>query len=276
MRSVLNIFIVAIILLPATAEARKSWSRCHVNHPPIDRGVLLAESTTRFKSWNIQRAANVRLAGERLNGVVIPPRGRISYNKTVGRRTGNTGFRPAPTISRRRLVEGMGGGVCQTSSTLYAASLLAGMRFEERWAHTWTSTYIAPGFDATVSYPQKDLIIRNPYPFAVRVSVEPKEGAINVQLWGEQAATGWVEIATSIARKRLFETTRVLEPTLKSDDARLALSGLDGLRIVRTRQHVRHRGRTRIEKLEPDIYYPRTEVWAVGSMDLMVPKARVF
>ncbi|HIA00482.1 MAG TPA: hypothetical protein EYN66_00965 [Myxococcales bacterium] len=97
-----------------------------------------------------------------------------------------------------------------------------------------------------------------------------------MQLWGEQAPTGWIEIATSIARKRRFETTRVLEPTLKSDDARLALAGLDGLRIVRTRQRFRHRRRTRIEKLEPDIYYPRTEVWAVGSMDLMPPKARVF
>jgi vancomycin resistance protein YoaR len=159
---------------------------------------------------------------------------------------------------------------------LYAAALLAGLRIEKRWAHTWTSSYIAPGFDATVSYPQKDLVVRNPYSFAVRISVVPREDGITIQLWGEQARPGWVEISTTAVRHKAFETRRELDPTLGRGEERLALKGLIGMRIVRTRRFFTPHKRPRLQNFEADFYYPRNEVWAVGSLEPMLPKTRIF
>ncbi len=111
---------------------------------------ILATYSTYFKPWDTDRNANLRLATGRINGTVLKPGEIFSYNKNVGHRTQQEGFRMAPVILNGKLVPDWGGGVCQVSSTLYNAVLLADMDIVDRSNHGRAIGYVPLGFDATV------------------------------------------------------------------------------------------------------------------------------
>lgn len=127
---------------------------------PLAHTALIASYETRYavgspRGHNIERAASL------LYFVPIEPGDVFSFNQQVGPRDHAHGFQKAPVIVDGELTDGDGGGVCQVSSTLHAAARLACLTIEERTPHTRSSDYIAPGLDATVAYPSKDLKIRN-------------------------------------------------------------------------------------------------------------------
>ncbi|HUT78563.1 MAG TPA: VanW family protein, partial [Polyangia bacterium] len=110
----------------------------------------------------------------------------FSFNETLGDRTEARGFRYAPVIAGGALVEGMGGGTCQVASTLYAAAFFAGMVIVERQPHSRPSSYIKLGLDATVSYPDLDLKIKNPFDFPVVIHYAVNEGSFRAELRGRE------------------------------------------------------------------------------------------
>lgn len=120
----------------------------------------VASFTTRF-GYNPDRIHNIRLAAGSLRGVLVPPEGVLSYNQVVGPRDPRRGYRKAPVLINDILVPGDGGGVCQVSSTLFNAALLADMRVEARTNHSSPVPYLAAGRDATVNYGSIDLRLRN-------------------------------------------------------------------------------------------------------------------
>ena len=111
---------------------------------------MLATYSTHFKPWDDNRNANLRLATSRIHGTVLKPEEVFSYNKSVGHRTQQEGFRMAPVILDGKLVPDWGGGVCQVSSTLYNAALLADLDVVDRSNHGRAIGYVPLGFDATV------------------------------------------------------------------------------------------------------------------------------
>jgi vancomycin resistance protein YoaR len=122
---------------------------------------LIGTCTTSTKASTKNRTTNIRRALSRFNNYVVHPGETISFNKVVGRRTEENGFKPAPEFAGTTVQEGIGGGVCQASTTLYNALLRAGMTVEQRWQHTMTVGYISPSLDATVSDAGKDLVFTN-------------------------------------------------------------------------------------------------------------------
>lgn len=132
----------------------------------------LAEYTTSLKGrthgqrWNAQRAA------QRIHSVQIAPQTTFSFNAQVGQWVRSEGFVRAPVSYGGVLVPAWGGGVCQTSTTLYNAALLAGLEIVERHPHTIAPSYVPVGLDAAVAQGVADLKIRNPYPFPVRIECE--------------------------------------------------------------------------------------------------------
>jgi vancomycin resistance protein YoaR len=110
---------------------------------------------------------NAVLCLKQLDGTVVEPGATFSFNESVGTWSRDKGYRRAPVSFGGLLVDSWGGGVCQTSSTLYNAALLAGMHIDERHRHHYAPTYIAPGRDAAVAFPNIDLKFTNPYPFPV-------------------------------------------------------------------------------------------------------------
>ncbi len=122
---------------------------------------LLSTFTTYFDGSNANRAHNIRLAAQMINGTVLLDGQTFSFNSTVGKRTEERGFKSAKIIERGEFVEGTGGGVCQVSTTLFNAALLSGCKVTEYHPHSLSVSYVPPSFDAMVSGTYFDLKFEN-------------------------------------------------------------------------------------------------------------------
>lgn len=127
---------------------------------------------------------NARLAARKLDGVTVPPGGVLSFNECVGSYSKDAGFWLAPVSYSGMLVPDWGGGVCQTSTTLYNAALVAGLEVLEQHPHLFAPKYVPPGQDAAVAYPGVDLRLRNPFKVPLKISATATEDKLRVQIIG--------------------------------------------------------------------------------------------
>ncbi|HCB93274.1 MAG TPA: vanomycin resistance protein VanB [Selenomonas sp.] len=147
---------------------------------------ILASYSTSFYPGD--RGRNIELAAEKLDGVLVRSGSNFSFNDVVGERTASAGYREAGVIIDGRLEDGIGGGVCQVSSTLYNAVLLAGLDSTERTAHFSPSSYCPAGRDATVSYGLLDFQFYNPLPNNVYLVSETSGTELTIYVlgnWGD-------------------------------------------------------------------------------------------
>jgi vancomycin resistance protein YoaR len=142
---------------------------------------------------------NAILCLKQLDGTVIAPGETFSFNETVGTWSRDKGYRRAPVSFGGLLVDSWGGGVCQTSSTLYNAGLLAGLEVVERHRHHYAPTYIKPGRDAAVAYPNIDLKLKNPYDFPITVKGVVTATGVRIDLVGVGTAVQGVRIEQRVA-----------------------------------------------------------------------------
>ena len=133
------------------------------------------------------RGDNIAIATQQLNGVLIRSGANFSFNNIVGTRTANAGYKNAAVLVNGKSVPGIGGGVCQVSSTLYNAILLAGLNPTERFSHFIPSSYCPPGLDATVADNLIDFQFMNPLPHNVYILASADGRKITVQVLGTQA-----------------------------------------------------------------------------------------
>ncbi len=144
----------------------------------------MSSYTTYYAKEDKGRCENIAIAAALIDGVAIQAFGEFSFNATVGRRTEEAGFRQAKIIVNGEYVSGVGGGVCQVSTTLYNAALKAGLTITEYHPHSLRVGYIAPSRDAMVST-GSDLKLFNPHPFPVFLSAQIFEGGIRVAFFGK-------------------------------------------------------------------------------------------
>ena len=144
----------------------------------------LSAYTTYFSENDEGRCANIALAAARIDGIALQPYGELSFNSSVGARTAENGYKTAKIILKGEFVEGLGGGVCQVSTTLYNAALLAGLTATEYHAHSLRVNYVPPSRDAMVSS-QSDLKIFNPHAETVYLSAAVSSGAIKITVYGK-------------------------------------------------------------------------------------------
>ena len=143
----------------------------------------LASFSTTFNAANEVRCANIRLAARRIAGTVVPPKGEFSFNSVVGKRTRENGFGEALVILDGEFVQGVGGGVCQASTTLFNAAVRAGMRITESHPHSLSVGYVPPSLDAMVSE-YADMRFVNPYPFPVYVQARTDSTSVKFTFYG--------------------------------------------------------------------------------------------
>lgn len=129
----------------------------------------LARYSTSLSGRTKNQVHNATLSMSRLKSVTLEPGEVFSFNQTVGTYTCDAGYRKAPVSYNGQLIDGWGGGVCQTSTTLYNAALAAGLDIIDRSHHRYAPRYAPPGRDAGVAYPNIDLKLRNPYEFSVQI-----------------------------------------------------------------------------------------------------------
>lgn len=145
----------------------------------------LSSYTTYYNAEDRGRTNNIQLACKRIHGISIQPYGEFSFNQTVGKRTKATGFQDAKIILDGEFVLGVGGGVCQVSTTLYNAVLLAGLTVTECHSHSLSVSYVPPSRDAMVSS-NSDLRFFNPLSFPVRLTASAKDGTLQICVFGEK------------------------------------------------------------------------------------------
>ena len=144
----------------------------------------IASYTTYFNQNDGGRCENIAIAAALIDGITLQAYGEFSFNKTVGRRTAEAGFQQAKIIVNGEYVLGVGGGVCQVSTTLYNAAIKAGLTVTEYHPHSLQVGYVAPSRDAMVST-SSDLQLFNPHSFAVYLSATVLDGAVKICFFGK-------------------------------------------------------------------------------------------
>ena len=150
---------------------------------PVER--RLAGYGTPLGDRSAAQIYNARLAAAAVNGRVVQPGEVFSFNQAVRSWSGDRGYVKAPVSFDGRVIEAWGGGVCQVSTTLYNAGLLAGLAVVERHHHHWPPKYVAAGRDAAVAYPQLDLRLRNPHPWPVTIKARVVGDRLEAAVWGQ-------------------------------------------------------------------------------------------
>lgn len=199
-------------------------------------GYVLSEFRTQFRTGRAQsgRVKNIELAVKAIDGVVLEPGGELSFNQTVGQRSYARGFEAANEIMNRRIVKGVGGGVCQVAATLHAAAFLAGLALPEYRQHSRPAKYIEIGLDTMVSWPQQDMRIANVYPFPVRVRASAVDGKLVIRLEGAGKAHP-VEWSTQVLTRVRPGVQRIPDPELAEGQTQVLQEAIDGLTVLRKR-----------------------------------------
>jgi vancomycin resistance protein YoaR len=158
-------------------------------HPKVDQSLLqqvrkkkIGQYVTFFNPRNKNRAHNIALAAKAINNYVVLPGEMFSFNKVVGKRTKEKGYLQAPVIVKGELSEGIGGGICQVSSTLYNAVDQAGLHIVKRYSHSRHVPYVPPGRDATVSWYGPDFVFQNRYAYPILIRASSQSGRMVVTI----------------------------------------------------------------------------------------------
>lgn len=175
----------------------------------------LGSFSTKYMTSNKPRANNVELAAKLINGTILLPGEEFSYNGVVGPRTAARGFQAASVYENNKMVDGLGGGICQTSSTLYAAVLYADLQVTERHEHSLEVTYAPLGMDATVAYGSLDFRFKNNTSMPIKVTASWGGGVVSVNILGtKEDKNKTVKITTETVSKTPYQTTEVEDSTL--------------------------------------------------------------
>lgn len=211
--------------------------------------ITLARFSTSLVGRTKNQIHNATLSMSKLKSVTLGPGEVFSFNGTVGTYTCDAGYRKAPVSYNGQLIDGWGGGVCQTSTTLYNAALGAGLEVVERTHHRYAPRYAPPGRDAGVAYPNIDLKIRNPYDFPI-------------QIRGSWTSKDLVFVVTAAKRPRELPaiTTQVLD---RIEPAKIAITG------ETNRGRARNTGKTGYEVATYRIWRNRRELVSVDFYPAM-------
>ncbi len=175
----------------------------------------LGSFSTKYMTSNKPRAANVELAAKLINGTILLPGDEFSYNGSVGPRTAARGFKAASVYENNKMVDGLGGGICQTSSTLYAAVLYADLQVTERHEHSLEITYAPLGMDATVAYGSLDFRFKNNTSMPIKITTSWGGGVVSVNIVGtKENKNRTIKINTDVISSTPYGTTEVEDKTL--------------------------------------------------------------
>ena len=144
----------------------------------------LASFSTKYSTRDTDRTTNLRLAANKVNGTVLMPGETFSYNKVVGARTIAAGYKEAPIYVNGEVVDGLGGGICQVSSTIYNAVVYANLDIVQRSNHQFVPSYVTASRDATVVYGSIDFQFKNNRDYPIKIICSVSGGVASCQIFG--------------------------------------------------------------------------------------------
>ena len=227
---------------------------------------LLSEFSTSFASSSRNRATNISLAGSKLDGVVLMPGETLSYNQTVGRRTAAAGYKSAPAYLNGEVIQSIGGGICQVSSTLYNAALYANLEIVERCNHGFKPSYVKPGLDATVSWGGPDFKFKNNRNYPIKILCSTYNRKLYIRILGLATDNDYKVVLnpvylSTVYAQAVYQTDSSLEPGKE----KVISSGSNGCKTA-TYKYLYDKAGNLVSKtcISRDVYNAHNKVIAVG------------
>jgi len=243
-------------------------------YPKVTMADLLAsgikeEITTASTIFNAEaknRVHNIALAAQKIDNFLLKPGSVFSFNGVVGETSAQDGFKEATVIVNDQLALGVGGGICQVSSTLYNSALKAGLTIVERHNHGLPVAYLPPGLDATVAYDYLDLKFKNNLETNLLIHVNMVDNQLNVHFFGDPAHLREIKIQTAnqqqIPPPVHFRNCKD-KPVTHREKIR---EGKPGVTVEVYRLFYQQGQEIKREYLGKDYYSPVPEIWEIGQL----------
>ncbi len=192
---------------------------------------LLSSFSTRYDAGNVNRSTNLALAASKINGTVLLPGEEFSYNKVVGERTIAAGYKQAHVFSGGQVVDGLGGGICQISSTLYNAVVQANLEVTKRTNHQFLAIYVEAGKDATVVYGAIDFRFKNNRKYPIKIEGYANSGVAEMKIYGVKEEVEYdVKLETETLSTTPFSTQYIEDSSLAAGVERVQQYGTNGVK----------------------------------------------
>ena len=194
---------------------------------------MLSTFSTRYDASNTPRTTNLKLAMQKLNGVVVSPGETFSYNKTLGKRTAEAGYKEAGGFAGGKVVQTLAGGICQISSTLYDAVVYANLDIVERHNHMFLAGYVGAGKDATVVYGTYDFKFKNTRKYPIMIKTSIGSGVAQISIYGVKEEVEYeVEISSKILSYIPYKVVYETDNSLASGKEKVAQNGMNGCKSI--------------------------------------------
>lgn len=228
----------------------------------------LGEFATVFNPENEARVHNIKTACNKINQTLLLPEEEFSMDKTLGDRTEQNGYKRAKVIVNNELVDGLGGGICQVTSTIYNSVLLSGLEVLERRNHTLPSTYVELGRDATISQGYIDFRFKNTSGYTVLIEAKTVGNRVIVTIWGrEPEIKTYAKIRTKVVQ--VIEpdgVEEIIDYSLKSGETVVEREAQPGYKVEVYRDTFDMNGKLiKTEKISVDTYQPKKRKIRVGA-----------
>ena len=225
---------------------------------------LIAHFSTYYGDSKQNRKDNIALAARKIDGLVLYPEDAFSFNDLVGRRTVENGFKTAYVIQNGDFVEGVGGGVCQVSSTLYNCALLANLAITCVRAHSLPVSYVAPSFDAMVST-ASDLRFVNTLSSPVTIKMLADGKYLKAEMYGIESCT--IRRSSQTIETLPFEIEYRDDATLKLGEEVIDTYGKAGLRSQGFLEYYQNGKLIKTVLIRKDTYFPQKRIVLRGTAD---------
>jgi len=191
----------------------------------------IATYSTKYSTADVNRTTNIKISVNKINGVVLLPGEEFSYNKVLGPRTPQAGYKLGAAYIGGKVVSDYGGGVCQTSSTLYNAVLLSNLEITSRTSHYFAAAYVPVSRDATVYWPSLDFKFKNNRNYPIKIKASTSNGVINVEMFGITEESDYeVELQSYVTSYIPYNTEYKDDNTLPEGKEVVEQAGTNGIR----------------------------------------------
>lgn len=229
--------------------------------------------TSKFSASNRGRTANVKLAASRINGVTLLPGEVFSYDKTIGSRTAANGYHVAGVYVGNKVEEGIGGGICQTSSTLYSAVLYSNLEIVSRTSHSLPVSYMPPGQDATIAEGSIDFKFKNNTDYPVKIVCQTGSSSVTCSIYGVKTPGQTVELVNTKTADYQPKITRTVDDSIPVGFKKIKQKGAPGF-AYSSRRIVKINGvEQKSENLTRSSYKALDTIEIVNSKDKNTPSA---
>lgn len=232
---------------------------------------LLGSYSTKISAGGEGRYTNIKLATERTSNILVMPGETYSYNQHTGVRSAANGYKNAPVIVQGVVQEGIGGGVCQVSTTLYNATLYAGLEYVNLKNHSIPSSYAPMGRDATVTNGGWDLEFKNNLQYPIYVKNYVSGSTVVCQIFGSAKDKQKIDIVTTTDNIAIAPTKKVDDPSILKGTEKVLEKGRNGYTVSTYRIYKDSNGKEiKKEKVYTSYYPKKQQVIATGTMEPVV------